>query len=294
MLLSYRGLITLVKNCSGRVEWSHMELYGQVAVFILGTIIGSFLNVVIYRLHTGRSLNGHSHCMSCGKHLRWYELFPLLSYVALRGRCAGCGSYIPSRYALVELLTGVLYLLVWRTFFFEPVLILLNWVFLSVLMIIAVYDMRHTIIPDEMTILAGIVALIYAGYASFIAETWMPLLSEIGAGLAAFVFFGGLWYVSGGRWIGFGDAKLAVPLGIMVGLGGVFSMIVLSFWIGAVISLVLLGLGKLVAGKTGLRFLSAPITIKSEIPFAPFLILGFLLVHITYADIFTIVYHLLY
>lgn len=272
-----------------------MELYGQIAVFILGTIIGSFLNVVIYRLHTGRSLNGHSHCMSCGKRLAWYELFPLLSYVALRGRCAGCGSYIPSRYALVELLTGALYLLVWQIFFFDPLVILLNWVLVSILMIITVYDMRHTIIPDEMTLLLGVVAVVYAGHASFLSGTWAPLLSGAGAALAAFVFFGGLWYVSGGRWIGFGDTKLAVPLGIIVGLGGVFTMIVLSFWIGAAISLMLLGIGRLAEkGKTGLRFLQAPRTIKSEVPFAPFLILGFLFVHLFYADIFTIIHQFVY
>jgi prepilin signal peptidase PulO-like enzyme (type II secretory pathway) len=121
------------------------------------------------------------------------------------------------------------------------------------------------------------------------------ILSRIGAGFGAAFFFWGLWYVSKGRWIGFGDAKLALPLGMLVGIGDVFSMVVFSFWIGAGVSLVLLGIQKLLKrGKTSLRFLSTPITMKSEVPFAPFLILGFIAVHFLHADIFDITYTFLF
>mgnify|MGYP003395011521 CR=1 FL=1 len=93
----------------------------------------------------------------------------------------------------------------------------------------------------------------------------------------------------------FGDAKLAFPLGVTVGLGGVFSMVVLSFWIGAGVSLILLGLQRLLKrGKPALHFLSSPLTIKSEVPFAPFLILGFLMVQFLHADIFNITYSLFF
>lgn len=266
-----------------------MDTFIYAAVFMFGTIIGSFLNVVIYRLHTGRSLNGSSHCMSCGKMLAWFELFPVLSYVLLRGKCRGCSSYIPSRYLMVELLTGALYLLVWHLYAGNIVLTILNAVLVSALVVIAVYDIRHTIIPDEMTVLIGTVAAAFLAYQLYLGATIASLVPSLGAGVIAFVFFGGLWYISKGRWLGFGDAKLALPLGVIVGLGGVFSMIVLSFWVGAAITLVLLTIERISKkGKTYLHFLSAPLTIKSEVPFAPFLMLGFLLVHFFYANIFII------
>jgi prepilin signal peptidase PulO-like enzyme (type II secretory pathway) len=151
--------------------------------------------------------------------------------------------------------------------------------------------MRHTIIPDEMSLAVGGVAIALLVYEYTQTQDYMLVVYSLGAGLGAFAFFGGLWYVSGGRWIGFGDAKLALPLGVIVGLGSVFSMVVLSFWIGAVISLLLLGVGKMcTSGKMRLHFRSLPRTIKSEVPFAPFLILGFLAVHFFHADIFTFTY----
>jgi len=78
-----------------------------VTAFGFGVIIGSFLNVLIYRFHTGKSLSGHSHCLSCGTRLCWFELLPLVSYLGLRGRCRTCGCRIPNRYFLVEFATGM-------------------------------------------------------------------------------------------------------------------------------------------------------------------------------------------
>ena len=99
-----------------------------------------------------------------------------------------------------------------------------------------------------------------------------------------------MWLVSKGRWIGFGDVKLAVPLGILVGSSLVFSMVVFSFWIGAAISLLLVGLAKLQRGKLRLRFGLRGLTIKSAVPFAPFLIAGSLFTlftHINVLDLFS-------
>ena len=263
-----------------------MELYTHILIFIFGSIIGSFLNVVIYRLHTGKSLNGRSHCMSCGKTLVWFELFPILSYLFLRGKCRSCLSYIPSRYLIVELLTGLSFVLTYTIFQRDAFLLIVHLILVSVLMIVVVYDIRHTIIPNEMSALVGIIALVLLGYEWIIHRDPTTLLENVGAGIAAFIFFGGLWFVSRGRWIGFGDAKIALPLGIIVGLSGAFSMVVFSFWIGAIISLSLLGIEKMLRkGKTYLHFLSIPLTMKSEVPFAPFLILGFLAVHFFHADI---------
>ncbi len=269
-----------------------MELFWYGFVFILGTLIGSFLNVVIYRFHTGRSVNGRSHCMSCGETLKWYELFPIVSYLVLRARCQYCSAYIPLRYLAVELLTGFLFFL--TAYFVGFSVPILAWylVFISILIVITIYDIRHTIIPDELTLTIGVLALLKI-LALPHGTLAVPQISEIVpsvlAGVGAGAFFFALWYLSKGKWLGLGDAKLAVPLGIIAGPLGVVSMVVLSFWIGAAISLVLLLVKRIIeAGTTTLHFPFPRLTIQSEVPFAPFLILGFLLVHFFHADIFVI------
>jgi prepilin signal peptidase PulO-like enzyme (type II secretory pathway) len=245
-----------------------------------GLIIGSFLNVYIYRFHTGKSLSGHSHCLSCGTTLTWYELFPLFSYLALRGRCRSCGCSIPSRYFLVELLTALLFA---ATLFVTviPLEILFYWTLLSILVVIVVYDMRHFIIPDELTLSLTGLLLLWYGYRFYLDVPIQTLGSDVLAALAGVGFFFFLWFVSKGRWLGFGDVKLAFPLGLLVGSAYVFSMIVYSFWIGALISVSLVLLARLERGKLYLRFGTPKLTIKSVVPFAPFLIAGCLLVFFT-------------
>ncbi len=264
-------------------------------MFALGAIIGSFLNVVLYRLHTGRSLSGRSHCMSCGKELAWYELLPVFSYLFQRGKCRGCCAHIPTRYLIVEVCTGVLFLLTWYLFQTDVALLVYHLVLLSLCVLIVVYDMRHTIIPDELTCAVGVLAIIFIGYEYLLTHDAFVVLTRLLAGATAGSFFWGLWHVSKGRWVGLGDAKLALPLGAIVGVGGVFSMVVFSFWAGALISLTLIGLERLLKrGKVHLHFLSSPLTIKSEVPFAPFLILGFLAVQLFHADTFDITYALFF
>lgn len=266
-----------------------MDIYWYVMMFVLGTLIGSFLNVVIYRLHTGRSVNGRSHCMSCGEGLKWFELFPIFSYLFLRARCRYCSSYIPSRYLTVEVLTGVVFLGIFMLFGVHIPSLVFYATLAALLVVIILYDIRHTIIPDELTflllVLAGIYVLFFRGGDLSVLSIFQSVLAGLGAG----GFFYALWLYSKGRWIGLGDAKLAVPLGMIAGTTGVISMVVLSFWTGAVISVALLGIKWLLAaGTTALRFPLPRLTIHSEVPFAPFLILGFLLAHIFHADIFLI------
>jgi leader peptidase (prepilin peptidase)/N-methyltransferase len=258
-------------------------------VFVFGAIIGSFLNVVIYRLHTGRSLNGSSHCLSCGIPLRWYELFPVVSYLAIRGRCRTCAAAVPARYFVVEVLTGGLFVLLWHTHWYEWLTFSLLAALISVLVVIAVYDMRHTIIPDELTILVGLLAVPLVGTASGWSFTVPDLVGQVVGGVSAAAFLFGLWYASAGRWIGFGDVKLALPLGFIVGVPEALSLIILSFWVGAVISVALLGIQRLLKrGKITLPFLGSPRTMKSEVPFAPFLISGFVLVYVYQISLFDI------
>ncbi len=266
-------------------------LFSTIVFFVFGAIIGSFLNVVIYRLHTGKTLGGSSHCLSCGKGLQWFELFPIVSYVVLRARCRGCGSFIPSRYFVVELLMGIFYGFLWYVFHADYISLILYMILGALLMVIAVYDVRHTVIPDELTVGVLAIALAFLVRESVVLASLGPVWLGLLGGAVASIFFGGLWYVSKGRWIGLGDAKLAFPLGLLVAYPGVFNMIIFSFWIGAAVSLGIIGVARLLKwGKTRMLFFGSLLTMKSEVPFAPFLVAGFLLVTFFHATIFDITY----
>jgi leader peptidase (prepilin peptidase) / N-methyltransferase len=251
----------------------------QLAVlFGFGVIIGSFLNVVLYRLHTGKSLSGRSHCLSCGKGLCAIELVPLLSYIGLVGRCRGCRSYIPIRYFIVELLSGVLFVLVYLTSA-DLLTLVLGLTFVAVLILVGVYDLRHLIIPDELVLWLTVVAMLSSGHTLLLAGEPLSFAIAMGAAFLGSLFFYFLWQASSGTWIGFGDVKLAFPLGLMIGASGVFSMIVLAFWAGAIVGVGLLVLQALARRyKVFKRYFGRQMTMKSALPFAPFLIIGFLLV----------------
>lgn len=259
-----------------------------VVIFLFGITIGSFLNVVIYRLHTGKSLNNRSHCLSCGQTLSWYELFPLLSYVFLRGRCRHCGCFIPSRYFIVELLTGLAFLasfyLAENYFIFGLICALL-----ATLIVGAVYDLYHLIIPDEVSYLTLFLAIVFTANEAYFSP--LPPLGVITDALAGgalcFGVFASLWLISNGRWMGFADAKLSFGLGLCVGLSGAFSMLVLSFWLGAILSLAII-LWQYLRHQLpllGNRHSAVRVNMKSEIPFAPFIIIAFLLVFLASADV---------
>lgn len=259
-----------------------LPLWWQLVVAAgFGLIIGSFLNVYIYRLHTGRSLTGSSHCLSCATPLHWYELLPVVSYLGLRGRCRSCGCQIPLRYALVELFTGGLFVLGWLQA--TSLLVLLWWwLLVALLVVIVVYDLYHYIIPDELTLAVLAVALGGLVMGWWQTGDWQSVLYTIGAAALASLFLYSLWWWSGGRWLGFGDVKLIFPLGLLVGYTEVFSLIVAAFWIGAIVSLGLLGFQWWhTRGKPPLRALPQSFTMKSAVPFAPFLVAAALLVLFT-------------
>ena len=259
--------------------------FWQITAFIYGLVIGSFLNVYIYRFHTGRSLQGSSHCLSCGKNLRWYELIPLFSYLALRGRCNGCHAYIPSRYWLVELLTAVLFCLTVGAFS-NLFLILFSLAVMSVIVVITVYDIAHMVIPDQFVVTMLLLAILQKVYFYVSGSSIENIIYSVLAAMSASAFFYAMWRYSAGKWLGFGDVKLVFPLALLVGYKAVFSMVVLSFWAGAGISLVYIGWQYLEKrGKPHLRFARENITIKSEVPFAPFLIVGFLLTYLWHIDV---------
>lgn len=257
----------------------------QVFAFGFGIIIGSFLNVYIYRFHTGKSLSGHSHCLSCGTRLRWFDLFPLFSYLFIRGRCRVCGCKIPSRYFLVELLTGLLFSFS-LLLSFDIGIVALWWFIFSILVVITVYDLYHFIIPDQLTVTLTLVIFALVGYEQFLSFNGIEdFLYRILVALLGSSFFLFLWVISKGEWLGFGDVKLAFPLGFLVSAEYVFSFVVYSFWIGAVISLLIIGWLKLNRGKTHLHLTDRTLTMKSAVPFAPFLVASCLVILFTHLNV---------
>ncbi len=141
------------------VPFIYYEVLFVLTSFVLGAVVGSFLNVCIYRLPLGISVNEpkRSFCPQCKAQIAWYHNLPLVSWLALRGRCANCHQPIPVRYPLVELLTAGLFLLTWWRFHETWALLLPYWIFVSLLIVATFIDFDHFIIPDEIT-LGGTVA----------------------------------------------------------------------------------------------------------------------------------------
>ncbi len=255
-----------------------------IFLFLFGLAIGSFLNVLVLRFNSGESLRGRSRCFSCLKKLQWIDLIPLASYMTVRGRCRYCGSGISLQYPLVELVTALVFVSVgWvmlgnesqiisKAFLLEFISVL---TFFSILIAISVYDIRHKIIPDQLSFLLFFVAVLFEAldvyqrmsYATEVVPTGIfsmsvgsTILYDVAGAVGAFVFFASIWFLSRGMWMGFGDAKLALSLGLFLGYPGVLFGILLAFWIGSIF-----GIAMLVVGSyTG----------KTEVPFAPFLALG--------------------
>jgi leader peptidase (prepilin peptidase)/N-methyltransferase len=180
----------------------------EIFAFVLGAVVGSFLNVCIYRLPRDLSVNRprRSFCPSCKKEIHWYQNLPLISWIVLRGRCANCGGKIAFRYFVVELVTALLFLAVWRSFPWQ--IAIAYWVFISLLIVATFVDFEHFIIPDEIT-LGGVAAGIIA---SFILPSLMStdrrlLAVGISAGSAA-LGYAILWLVLEGGKIAFGKKRI--------------------------------------------------------------------------------------
>jgi len=246
-----------------------METFFAIYVFVFGLIIGSFLNVVNYRYNTGATLGGRSMCFSCGKKLKWFELVPVLSFILLRGKCSVCKSKISGQYPAVELVTGLLFL---GAYFVTSNIYLLAYLLvqLSLLVVISVYDLRHKIIPDAFVYSFAGLALISVLWVFAESRDFSALFYDVLAGPICFLPFAGLWYFSKGAWMGFGDAKLALGIGWFLGLSDAYIAIVLAFWVGALVGLGMIAYSRISSLSHG----KEKVTMKSEIPFGPFLILG--------------------
>ncbi len=201
---------------------------------VLGLASGSFLNVLIIRTHQETSpWRGRSKCMSCGQKLAWYEMVPLFSFAWLRGKCRRCQKNLSWQYPLVEAGTAVLFALVaWRFGF--------NWwtvwggVIVSIMMAMAVYDARWSLLPDSFSIALAVVG------GGFAIATRVPLV-DLGLGLVAGLgFFGAQYLLSRGRWLGSGDVLLGGALGLLLGWRMLGLSLLLAYLVGAVVASILL------------------------------------------------------
>ncbi|MDP4007178.1 MAG: prepilin peptidase [bacterium] len=259
-------------------------------VFGFGLMVGSFLNAFLYRLEVQQGLRsvapkrektglsvfqGRSFCPHCGHQLSWQDLIPLVSFVMLRGRCRYCKGKISLQYPFVEFACGLLFV---ATFSFvmenllsvsfpQALYILYLWAVVSALLAVFVYDLKHYLIPDKILYPAISLVLLWQVLLQFqVVENllsvsfWEALLS----GLGATGFFLAIYLLSKGRAMGFGDVKLALFMGLFLGFPNILVALAFAFGAGALVGLVLIALKRK--------------TMRSEVPFGPFLVLGTLVV----------------
>ena len=229
------------------------------AAFIFGAIIGSFLNVCIYRIPAGTSIvHPPSACPQCGQPIRWYQNIPLLSYLLLGGRCASCGVGISLRYPAIEALTGVLFALVLYYFGFS-LATLVYWLLSAALVVITFIDLDHQIIPDVIS-LPGIVI----GFACSFLIPWLSWLDSLyGILLGGGLLLSIAWLyekLARREGMGGGDIKLLGMLGAFLGWKAIFPVVFLASLVGTLIGVPLMLIKK---GDSRLA-----------IPFGPFLAFG--------------------
>jgi len=212
-------------------------------IFIFGASIGSFLNVIVCRLHSGEKIIWpRSHCPACRQVLNFFDLFPLISFLFLKARCRYCRKKISWQYPLVELGVGLLFVAAWlveasgggQTPGLIWFLVSRDWLFISFLTIIFVYDWNWSLILDIITIPAMVVVLLVN---LLLGVSWLSLL--IGA-LVGFGFFGLQYLISHGKWIGEGDLRLGALLGLMLGWQNIIVALFFAYIIGAVVAVILL------------------------------------------------------
>ena len=221
-------------------------------VFVFGTIIGSFLNALVFRLRNKITLWGRSQCPSCKETIHPAHLVPIVSFVALKGKCASCHATIHWLYPVVELVGGLL----WLGAFLhqsDPALFFLEGLFLSYLLFVAAFDWRWKLLPIEPMAAMALAGLLVQAFDGDLLSAVFGLM--IGGG-----FFGAQYLVSKGKWIGLGDIWLGASVGAWLGWQGILVALYLCYIAGGLIALVLFAIG---VWKRGNR-----------VAFAPFFALG--------------------
>ena len=247
------------------------------SIFLFGLATGSFLNCVIYRLEKEEGfLKGRSFCPNCKHILSWQDLIPLLSFLILKGKCRYCQKSISFQYPMVEISTATIFLIIF--IFFTPldsfisngisflifnfqnlITTIFYFLFSSFFIVIFVYDLKHYIIPDKIIYPAIVIAGIF-NFQFLISKQFLIFNYLILSAVGAAAFFLLIVLISRGRWMGVGDIKLAFLMGLVLGWPNILVALFSAFLIGAII-----GIGLMILGKK---------TLKSEVPFGPFLVTG--------------------
>lgn len=216
-----------------------MLLFIELFFFFYGIIIGSFINVCIYRLPRKENIvTVRSHCTSCGYQLKWYDLIPVFSYLFLGGRCRSCGEKISVQYPVIEVLNGILYVVIFKVYGLSSLSVLYCF-FASALLVLSVIDYRTYEIPEGINLFIGAVALVRV----------LTDLQRLSLYLTGFCCVSGflllIYIASKGRAIGGGDIKLMAVSGLLLG----YRQIILAFILGCILGSVLHLLQMRIHGK---------------------------------------------
>ena len=253
-----------------------MDLLFIIMFFILGSVMASFLSVVGIRLPREENfVKGRSHCESCNKVLKWYELIPIISYIIQFGKCRNCGKKIGFRYFLYELVTGILFSLSYIIFGFSIDLII-SLVIISMLVVIVSSDIEYMIIPDEVLVISAIILLILNTIKGGILQLGFSIISGIVAFIIMYTLkiFGDTLFKK--ESLGGGDIKLMGVLGIIFNYQAIVADIFLASFIALPYALYIT-----IRKKDGL------------IPFGPFLSIGAIIIFLLklyQMDILDIIY----
>jgi leader peptidase (prepilin peptidase) / N-methyltransferase len=235
-----------------------MIIVESLFLFILGTAIGSFLNVVIDRLPREESLNGRSHCDYCKHTLSPLDLFPLFSYLFLGGRCRYCKRSLSVQYPLIEALTGILFVTVYLVKYrYIGVELLAYLGIVAVLIAIFITDLKEQVIPDELQIAFIVTAL---SLKILQGASVLNVAGSVFSGAVVMVPILLLYYFTKGRGMGFGDVKLAFAIGFFTGWLQGLLVLYIGFVLGAVSGIIMIALHWK--------------KMKSKIAFGPYLIMG--------------------
>jgi prepilin signal peptidase PulO-like enzyme (type II secretory pathway) len=237
-------------------------------MLVLGAVIGSFLNVLILRLPAEQGIGGRSHCFNCQHTLSAWELIPIFSYIFLKGCCSSCGQKISVRYICIELFTALAFIITYTLMSdvlasadFSSWLLLIRSLFIiAVLIVVFMIDFEHYLILDKVVfpstaILLGLnIWLDFVRHNSFSVPYFLQgLISAAGLSL----FFWSLHFFSKGRWMGLGDVKYALFLGLALPFPLIIPGAFLAFFIGSVVGVILIVTGNKTMG--------------SKVPFGTFL-----------------------
>jgi leader peptidase (prepilin peptidase)/N-methyltransferase len=235
-----------------------VNVWLAVLLGLLGLIVGSFLNVCIYRLPRRESVHWPgSHCTACNRPLSWYENVPIFSWLVLRGRCRTCGERISVVYPLVELITGVLFVAGYAIYGWTPMLAV-RLAFACAMVVLFAIDLRHHLLPNVITVPGIVIGFLLS---LFLPPGWKAsLIGLIAGGGVLFAIAEGYYRLRGVEGLGMGDVKMLSMIGAFLGWKLMLVTLILGSFAGS-----LIGVGVIALGRGGM---------KAALPFGTFLAVG--------------------